>query len=270
MSVAVAVVLAGAAAALLVSPGPGGAASRSGPAGPEEARLAALNLSPRRWLAPVVAVALVLLVLRTDGLRLALGLVLLGAGAGVALLVARARAQRVADRREAKVVEVCEALVGELRAGQPPIAGLERCVDLWPELASVLAAARLGADVPESLRRLAARDGGSGLRDVAGAWQVSERSGAALSTALGQVAATARSRLRTRHLVRSELASANATARTVAVLPFVALGLAAGVGADPWHFLLGTPVGVVCLAAGAALALGGLLWIDRIARAVLR
>jgi tight adherence protein B len=217
----------------------------------------------------LVGAAAALLAL-SDGTRLALGLVSLGAVGGAVLLVRRARAAKAAAVRQAVVVDVCEALVGELRAGQPLVASLEHCRELWPELEPVVAAARLGADVPAALRRTAAARGAEGLAEVASAWQVSERSGAGLATALGQVALTARARQGTRRLVQGELASAQATARLVAVLPIASLAMSAGVGGDPWHFLLATPAGVACLGLGALFALAGLLWIDRIAARVLR
>jgi Flp pilus assembly protein TadB len=54
------------------------------------------------------------------------------------------------------------------------------------------------------------------------------------------------------------------------LLPVATLGLAAGAGTAAWGTLLSEPLGVACLAAGTALALGGLLWIDRIADTVVR
>ncbi len=166
------------------------------------------------------------------------------------------------------MVDLGEALVGELRAGLPPVTALQRGAAQWPAFAPVAAAARLGADVPESLRRLASTPGAEDLRPLAAAWQVSERSGAALAATLGQVVESARERRAAAHLVRSELASAQATARLVALLPVATLAMASGVGADPWHFLLERPPGLACLAAGTALVLAGLEWIDRIASAV--
>ena len=210
------------------------------------------------------------LVVTVDGRRLALSLVLLGAAAGVGHLASRMRRSRAAAHRQEQVVEVCEALVGELRAGQPLVTGLQHCADMWPELEPVLAAGRLGADVPGALRRLGALPGAEGLREVAAAWQLSQQSGAGLAAALAQVAATARQRQATRQLVQGELASAQATARLVAVLPFASLGMSAGIGGDPWHFLLGTTAGLACLALGLLLAFAGLVWIDRIAASVLR
>ena len=52
-----------------------------------------------------------------------LALVLGGMLLAVGVLVRRGRVPAAAARRQALVVDVCEALVGELRAGQPPVAG---------------------------------------------------------------------------------------------------------------------------------------------------
>ncbi len=202
-----------------------------------------------------------------DGTTLALGLVALAAAAAGRQLVLGARRRREATATAETVVEVCEALAGELRAGQPPQAALARCVDVWPALEPVAASAALGADVPTALRRLRSRPGAAGLGEVAAAWQVSQRSGATMAHALARVAEGARRRRATRQLVASELASAQATARLVAVLPVVVLAMGSGLGGDPWGFLLTTPVGLVCLGAGLTFALGGLWWIERIAYA---
>ena len=218
----------------------------------------------------VLAVATGVVVVTVDGTRLALALVLLASGAAVAVLARRAARARAAERRRQQVVEVCEALVGELRAGQPLVAALEHSCEVWPELAPVVMAARLGADVAAALRRLARIPGAEGLQEVAAAWQVSQQSGAGLATALGQVASTARARQSTRELVRGELASAQATARLVALLPVASLAMSAGIGGHPWHFLLATPAGLGCLGVGVLLVFTGLLWIDVIAAAVVR
>jgi tight adherence protein B len=216
--------------------------------------------------AGVAAGAVVLL----DGTRLMLAVVGLGAATAAAVLARRGRAARAAVSRQTVVVNLCESLVGELRAGQPLVASLERCLDLWPGFEPVVAAGRLGADVPAALRRVARVPGAEGLAEIASAWQVSQRSGAGLAAALAQVALTARERQGTRRIVQGELASAQATARLVAVLPLAALAMSAGIGGDPWHFLLATPVGVACLGLGLLFAFAGLWWIDRIAAAVLR
>lgn len=213
----------------------------------------------------VVAAAAGGLVVLLDGTTLAASLIVLAAAAGVAEAVVRARARRVALERADRVVEACEILAAELRAGQPPRTGLRHCAEVWPDLAPVAAAAEMGADVPDALRRLARLPGASGLADVAGAWQVSQSSGSTMATGLARVADGARRRRATQRLVAAELASAMATARLVAVLPVMVLAMGSGLGADPWAFLLGTPVGLACLGTGLGLALLGLAWIERIA-----
>jgi tight adherence protein B len=259
----VALLLAAATAALSVPVAAARLVDRDGAATRRAAR-------PGRGLAGLVAMTVALLVVTVDGLRLALALVGLGAAACVAVLIRRSRRARVTERRQVQVVEVAEALAGELRAGQPPLVALEHSAEVWSELTAVVSAARLGADVPSALRRLAELPGAEGLREVASAWQVSERSGAGLATALAQVADSARARQAARHLVQGELASAQATARLVAGLPVVSLAMSAGIGGHPWHFLLATAPGLACLTLGLLLAFTGLVWIDRIAVGVLR
>lgn len=215
----------------------------------------------------VVAVCAGGVVVVLDGTTLAFGLIALAAAAAGWQMLLRARLRREATETAQSVVEVCEALAGELRAGQPPQAALARCVEVWPALEPAATAAGLGADVPSALRRLAAVPGAAGLGEVAAAWQVSQRSGGTMALALARVADSARRRRTTQQLVASELASAQATARLVALLPVVVLAMGSGLGGDPWGFLLTTPAGLVCLGAGLALALAGLFWIERIASA---
>jgi len=212
-----------------------------------------------------VAVSASALLMLLDGRVLALGLILLGAVALGWRMAARMRLRRAAEDRADSVVEVCEALAGELRAGQPPLLALRHCAEVWPDLEPVSSAAALGADVPTALRRLARHPGASGLAEVAAAWQVSEGAGGTMAVALARVAEAARARRATQRLVASELSSAQATARLVAALPVVVLLMGAGLGGDPWGFLLATPPGLGCLALGLLLAYAGLAWIEKIA-----
>ena len=225
---------------------------------------------PTRTVVLTVLTSLGALVALAEGTLLVLGLILLAVSLATARMVTGARRRKTAERREERVLELCEVLVSELRSGQPPVTALEHCVEVWPEFEPVATAGRLGADVPVALRRLANTPGASGLRDVAGAWSVSQGSGAGLAAALTQVAASARESQSTRRLIAGELASAQATARLVAALPLVTLAMGSGIGGDPWGFLLGTPAGLACLASGLALAFLGLFWIERIAVAVMR
>jgi len=228
---------------------------------------AAAGPLPERRLGPVllVAGAVGAVVVVAEGETLAAGLVLTGAAAGAWRLVTRARVRRAAQATGDRVVEACEALAGELRAGQTPMRALRHCVEVWPPLAEASAAGDLGSDVPGAMRRLARLPGAAGMREVADAWQVSQRSGGTMAPALGRVADSARRRRATDRLVASELASAQATARLVAVLPLVVLGMGSGLGGDPWGFLLTSGPGIACLGAGLGLAYCGLSWIERIA-----
>jgi tight adherence protein B len=216
---------------------------------------------------PVAATVLGALLAGARGTLLVL--LMIGAAAAVAAwaLARRGSARRAADRRADGVLEVCEALAGELRAGQPPLVALQHCVDTLPELAQVTRAGELGGDVPAALRLVAALPGAGGLREVADAWQVSQHSGATMSLALTRVAESARERRSVQRVVAAELASAQATARLVATMPVLVLLMGSGIGGDPWHFLLETPAGLACLGLGLGLTFTGLHWVDRIASA---
>jgi tight adherence protein B len=182
-----------------------------------------------------------------------------------ARMVARGREARRAAERRRRVTDYCEALLGELRAGQPVLEAVHRSVQAWPETEPVAAAARLGADVPAAYRRLGARPGAGGMVRLAAAWELCATTGSGLAFAVEQLLETARNENAVARLVQGELASARATARLVTALPLVVLVVAQGAGARPWHFLLDTYPGLVCLGAGTALAFTGLWWIDRIA-----
>lgn len=189
--------------------------------------------------------------------------------AGMLLWRGRARARR-AERNRARLVECCEAISGELAAGLAPADALGRAAADWPLLERAARTAASGGSVPEALRRGAGEHGAADLRVVAAAWQVANRTGHGLADALDRVAVDLRAADRTRRVVAGELASARATARLVAVLPAVALVMGSTTGADPWAFLFGEPLGLVCLAAGLACAVAGLAWIEAIAAGVER
>ncbi|MDF1603627.1 type II secretion system F family protein [Nocardioides sp. YIM 152315] len=251
MSAALAAGCAAAAVALLVRPPPrlGG---RPRPA-------------PRALLLGGAAVVLLAVLLVPD---LAALIVVGGAAAvGGVALVRRQRARRAAEATAARVLETCEAIASELAGGLPPGDCLDRAARAWEPLAPVAAAFRVGADVPGAMRAVAAGvEGAADLRVVAAAWQVAHRTGEGLASTVDRVAESLRADSGTRRVVSGELASARATARLVAGLPIVALLMGSGTGGDPWGFLLGTPAGMACLAAGLAFGLGGLWWIEAIAR----
>ena len=219
----------------------------------------------RWWLLPVVAVLAA--TLRPGHTAVLVLIVAAACWAGRALWRRRAWARRAARNGEL-VVEVCDVVAAELGAGRPPETVLHEAASVWPELRPVADACRLGGDVPAALRAVALTPGAGGLRLLAGAWAVSHRTGAGLADSARRVSDAVRRDLATRRVVAGELASARATSRLVAVLPVLALLMGSGAGADPWTFLLGTPFGLACLAAGLAVGFAGLWWIELIAREV--
>ena len=222
---------------------------------------------PGRSAGEAAVVGVVLLVV---GLLSPVGPLVLATLAVAGLVVVRLRAagraeQDAASRRE-RVVEACEALAGELRAGRPLAAAVEGAAEVWPDLAPVAVRARLGGDVPGGLREVARRPGAEALRRAAGAWELCSTSGTGLVEALDRVLDTVRSDQDARRQVRTELAATRATSRMVSALPLLVLLVAQGAGARPWHLLTGTLLGQVCLLGGVVLVGTGLLWVERIAR----
>jgi tight adherence protein B len=166
------------------------------------------------------------------------------------------------------VLALCETLAAELQAGAAPVVALTAAVADWPESRGLADAARLGADVPGAMRDLAELPGAGQLRLVAAAWVVAHRSGAGLAAAVGLAVRTIREDRASAQVVATELASAKATARLLAVLPVGVLLVGRGAGGDPVGFLLGTTPGLVCLTLGLGLAWAGLLWMQRIAEGI--
>jgi tight adherence protein B len=227
------------------------AVDRSVPIGAQAALLLGVGCClalPPTVLAPLLVVAPALLVLR--------------------LLWRRRREAQAAEAHAIRTVEACDLLAAELAAGRTIEAALDEAATGWPLLGPVADTCRLGGDVPGAFRVAARTPGADGLRLLGAAWAVSHRTGAGLRSGTRRVADAVRGQQATRRVVAGELASARATARLMAALPLLALLMGNGAGGDPWSFLLATPWGLACLAAGLALELAGLWWIELIARDV--
>lgn len=193
----------------------------------------------------------------------------LGAVAHRWLRVRRRAADEAAHRTA--VIELCTALVAELRAGRNPRDALAWAASTSEILErQIRPALDYGRDAPVVLREMSARPGGYGLRRLAACWQVAESSGAGLAAAVDRLTNGLRSDEAQRREVSAQLAGARATARLLAGLPLFGLLLAAGLGGDPLRVLLHTPYGMACLGVGAALDAAGLFWTERIASAAER
>ena len=229
---------------------------------PAQPRTAPTTNAPARWL--VAAVVLAGVGWTCPGLAPLAVVAAVGVWGGSLLRQRRLRRQK-AEQVAAAVSECCDVVAAELASGQPPAVALRAAVASWPDLRVVADTAELGGDVPASLRAAARTPGASALALLAGAWVVSLRTGAGLADAAAQVARSVGQDQALARLVAGELASARATAKLMAALPALALLMCSGAGGDPWGFLLGSPWGTACLAAGLSLTFAGLWWIEAIA-----
>jgi len=167
-------------------------------------------------------------------------------------------------QRRAAAIGALSALAADLRAGQPAMTALERAgPHVWPHAA---AAVRLGGDIGTALHLDAKRT--PTLAGLAACWAVTAHTGSGLATALTRLADAARIDEDVRVQLEAQLAGPRATARMLGFLPLVGLLLGIVLGADPVRWLLGDPIGVLCLIAGIGLTTLGLLWTGRIARNV--
>jgi tight adherence protein B len=179
------------------------------------------------------------------------------------------RGRRETARRRAAVIELCDGIAAELTAGRPPGAALIHIASLvtLPGLTTVTAAARGGDDVATALVRASAAPGCEGLRLLGGCWRIGVERGGMLADVLEGLAEALRDEQAHREDVSLQLAGPRATARLLAGLPLLGLGMAMALGADPLNFLLKTLPGALCLALGVTLDALGLWWTSRLAAA---
>lgn len=255
-----------AAAAWLVA-GAGPAARRLLPRGQRRHPLKRFTSAKSRVAAGIVA---------TTALAVATGPVpgLVAALTGYALRrrVAAARRRRLARAARVADLGALRAFAAELASGLPPGQALRMAVGsgvtdngLRRLMLAAAAADAAGGEAAEVLRAGSAP--GSPAAALAAAWSVCHRSGSSLAAPVKRLAEGAAADLRLEREADAALASARASARLLAVLPFagVLLGQLSGTGSA--RVLLTTAVGQACLVAGTILDLAGLAWLDRLADA---
>jgi tight adherence protein B len=193
-------------------------------------------------------------------------------------LTARAHALRerlgrrgLVEQERSRSVEACAVLSGELRAGRPPAPALEAaasvaCGPTATALRAAASAAALGGDVPATLTGASADSAVPELlRGLAACWAVCAATGSGLAAAVERLGEAERAAAEQRRAVEVELAGPRASARMLALLPLVGLLMAAGLGAAPLAFLIGSFPGRVCLVLGVGLEVVGLRWTGRLA-----
>ncbi len=107
---------------------------------------------------------------------------------------------------------------------------------------------------------------GDRWRPLAATWRVATAVGAPLAESLRAVAAAVRDAQECRDEVRVALAEPAATARLMAWLPLVSIGLGVALGFDTIGVLTGSPIGIGCLIAGIALMIVARVWTGALTR----
>lgn len=180
------------------------------------------------------------------------------------------RRRRTLAARRAAVIELCDGIAVELAAGRPAGLALVHAAEVLPDapgLPAVIDAARNGDEVPAALIRAAETEGCEGLRLLAGCWRIGMDRGGMLTTVVEGLAEALRDQQSHREEIALQLAGPRATARLLAGLPILGLGMAAALGARPLTFLFGTLPGALCLILGVGLDVLGLWWTARLAAA---
>jgi tight adherence protein B len=173
------------------------------------------------------------------------------------------------DAADNQTTELLDAFGARLATGGAPMAAFAGCLDdvgsgpvadQWARAARMM---RWGSSGRAALSSVARAH--PSLRWLAGAWAVTETTGASLGPVVRHLADAVRAQTEHRRAVDAELAGVRASMRLLAVLPLVGLLLGAGLGADPAEFLLASTAGRWCLLAGLLAEVAGLRWCRAIA-----
>lgn len=180
------------------------------------------------------------------------------------------KSQRLRTLREDSIAAI-GALAAELRAGATPsqafvVAGGSPSV--WPH---TYAAALHHGDIAAALLTDAQKVPQLGaLRQLNACLRVGIHSGSGLATSVSRLAQSLREAQETRFQLEAELAGPRATARMLAFLPLVGIGLGYLMGAQPLTWLISSPLGWVTLFSGIGLTALGVWWTTAIAARVER
>jgi tight adherence protein B len=164
--------------------------------------------------------------------------------AGAVVVAARRRAAADAKAFAAALAAI-GAVAADLRAGADPMVSLAR---VHPALQPVAA---------QSLSRR-----------VGAALRVADDTGAPLADLLDRLEIDGRTLARARASASAQASGAQATAWLLAALPVAGIALGTGVGADPVHVLLRTPLGAACAGGAMTFQIVGLTWTHRMANSI--
>jgi tight adherence protein B len=163
---------------------------------------------------------------------------------GAVVVAGRRRAAADAKAFAAALAAV-GAVAADLRAGGDPLVSLARVQPaLQPAAASAMS------------------------RRVSAALRVADETGAPLAELLDRLELDGRTLARARAAATAQASGAQATAWLLAALPAAGIALGTGVGADPVHVLLRTPLGAACAGGAMAFQMLGLGWTGRLANSI--
>ena len=219
------------------------------------------------WLASSLALAAAAVVVGGPGLAL----VATGAMVSAPVVAWQLLRHRQQARLEAALPGMVDAIAAALRSGASlrqavGEAGVATPGPLGEDLCRVVDATERGASLVGSLERWAGQRPLAGVRLVVAALCLGAETGGAGARAVEGVAATLRQRLAARGEVRALATQGRVSAAVIAVMPLAFSALASVTDPRTSGFLLGTPVGLGCLAAGLALDALGALWMGRLTR----
>lgn len=214
------------------------------------------------WWAGAVVVLMIV------GIATAPALVVLGVTLGIAGPFALVVQGRRAGRRRAEQLPVAiESVASAMRGG----AGLAQAVGsvrvgdpLDAELADLTAAVDRGLSFEDAVSRWRARQPDAGTALAAGCLVVAARTGGRTATALDQAARSLRQRRAVEAEGRALATQSQLSAWVLVALPVLFTAAMTSIDPDIGAFLVGTPLGLACIAVGAALDGLGAWWMHRI------
>jgi tight adherence protein B len=190
------------------------------------------------------------------------------AGRVRALLIRVRGESALARSRREDTIAAIGALAAELRAGTTPAQALAITGGSPPVWPHTHAAALHHGDISTALI-LDSREIPE-LSALNACWRVGIHSGSGLATSVSRLALSLREAQETRFQLEAELAGPRATARMLALLPAVGIGLGYLMGAQPLTWLISNPLGWLSLVVGVSLTGVGVWWTSAIAAKVER
>ncbi|WP_229382893.1 type II secretion system F family protein [Microbacterium allomyrinae] len=172
-------------------------------------------------------------------------------------------ARRVSAPDASAAAETVLRLAVLLQAGVAPARAWSHLAESGdPSARRVVAGLESGMPLSDAI----AGAGPGAWHDIAAAWRVATTVGAPLAESLRGLASALRDAQEATDEIRVALAEPEGTARLMAWLPLVAVGLGAVLGFDTFGVLFGQPMGIACLVAGAALIVAAHRWTRRLVR----